>query len=79
MILGDKGAMDDVLYGDVKAAGMAHVLAVSGLHVTALATAVFWLLNKLRLNRKISFAVVLVLTFSTLRYVLLLRRQYERS
>lgn len=63
LILGDKGAMDDVLYGDVKAAGMAHVLAVSGLHVTALATAVFWLLNKLRLNRKISFAVVLVLTF----------------
>lgn len=62
LILGDKRGMDDALYDDVKASGLAHVLAVSGLHVTALATAVYLLFSKLRLNRKIAFAIVLVLT-----------------
>lgn len=64
LILGDKSGMEDDLYDDVKASGLAHVLAVSGLHITALATAVFWLLKKLKLNQKASFLAVAAMTFA---------------
>lgn len=63
LVLGDKRGIDDLLYGDIQASGLAHVLAVSGLHITTLATAVYWLLRKLRVNAKIALPVVLVLTF----------------
>lgn len=63
LILGDKDGMDAELYSDVQASGLAHVLAVSGLHVTALASAAMWALRKLKLNAKVGFVVILVLTF----------------
>ena len=46
LILGDKFGIDDNLYDGIKASGLAHVLAVSGLHVTALASAILALLKK---------------------------------
>ena len=39
LVLGDKFGIEDNLYDGIKASGLAHVLAVSGLHVTALASA----------------------------------------
>lgn len=63
LILGDKDGMDERLYSDVQASGLAHVLAVSGLHVTALASAAMWALRKLRLNAKAGFVIILALTF----------------
>lgn len=63
LILGDKRGMDDTLYDSIKNSGMAHVLAVSGLHITALASALYWLLKKLKVNSKASFIVVMALTF----------------
>lgn len=63
LVLGDKRGVDDSLYEAVQASGLAHILAVSGLHVTALAGAVMWLLRKCRLDGRISFVAVLALTF----------------
>lgn len=63
LILGDKFGIDDTLYDGIKASGLAHVLAVSGLHVTALATAILALLKKTRLKPAISLSIVGVLTF----------------
>lgn len=63
LVLGDKFGIDDNLYDDIKASGLAHVLAVSGLHVSTLAGALYFLLKKLKVNPKISFVAVLILTF----------------
>lgn len=63
LVLGDKRGMDGGLYDNVKASGLAHVLAVSGLHISTLATAVYFLLKKLKVNPKASFFIVLSLTF----------------
>lgn len=63
LILGDKSTLDRGAYANIKASGLAHVLAVSGLHITALASAIYFLLKKLKVNPQISFVIVLVLTF----------------
>lgn len=63
LMLGDKTGIDDGLYNDVAASGLAHVLAVSGLHITALSTALYFLLRKIKVNTKVSFVIVTVLTF----------------
>ncbi len=63
LVLGDKTGIDDTLYSNIQASGLAHVLAVSGLHVSTLATAIYFLLKKLEVNPKISFVIVFVLTF----------------
>lgn len=62
LVIGDKRGIDDLLYGDIQASGLAHVLSVSGLHITALATAVYWLLGKFKVNKKIAFLVVVALS-----------------
>lgn len=63
LVLGDKRGMDHGLYDNVKAGGLAHILAVSGLHITAVAGAFYWLLKKLKVKPKISFLIVNTLTF----------------
>ncbi|MDE6060267.1 MAG: ComEC/Rec2 family competence protein [Clostridia bacterium] len=63
LILGDKRGIDDDLYDNISASGLAHVLAVSGLHITTLAAALYFLLKKLKVNPKIAFVIVTVLTF----------------
>ncbi len=64
LVLGDKAGMNKQLYDNVKASGLAHVLAVSGLHVTTLSSAIYFLLKKLKVNSKIAYVVVLILTFA---------------
>lgn len=68
LVLGDKSGMDSSMYNDIKASGLAHVLAVSGLHVSTLATALYFLLKKLKVNPKVSLIVVIL---STLFYSML--------
>ncbi len=43
LLLGESGAIDREERDDVRGAGLSHVLAVSGLHVTLLAGALVWL------------------------------------
>lgn len=63
LVLGDKSGIDTNMYDDIKASGLAHVLAVSGLHVSTLATALYFLLKKLKVNPKISLVLVVASTF----------------
>ena len=42
--------------------GVAHIFAVSGLHIGFLATAVYFILNKLKTNRYLSFTITLFAT-----------------
>lgn len=63
LVLGDKFSMDDELKENVQTSGLAHVLAVSGLHVTTLATALYFVLKKLKVKPKVSLVVVTILTF----------------
>ncbi len=62
LVLGDKFGMDEDLQESVQVSGLAHVLAVSGLHVTTLATALYMVLKKLKVKPKVSLVVVTILT-----------------
>jgi len=60
MLLGysDELAEDD--YSAFQRAGVAHIMAVSGLHVGILSMALVWLLNRLRMRKKWQIPVVAV-------------------
>lgn len=42
--------------------GVAHIFAVSGLHIGFLATAIYFILNKLKINRNLAFIITLFAT-----------------
>jgi len=57
MLLGDRSGLSEGAYDDLKDAGLAHVTAVSGLHISFLVTA----LGFLRLNRRRTAAITIPL------------------
>lgn len=61
MIFGEKRYLDGNTRSALYRTGIGHVLAVSGLHVSIIAGLIMLLLNRLRVNRFLSFAVVNVL------------------
>lgn len=62
LLLGDKSALSDEEYAAFKDAGIVHLLAVSGLHVSILAEALHLFFRKLlRIPRKVVFGVMLPL------------------
>ncbi len=63
LLLGDKFGMDDELRQGVTASGLSHVLAVSGLHITTLSTALYFILRKLKVKPWVSLIIVVALTF----------------
>ncbi|MEG2688350.1 MAG: ComEC/Rec2 family competence protein, partial [Clostridia bacterium] len=63
LLIGDKFGIEAQLNNEIKATGVAHLLAVSGLHVSALAGALYFLLKKLKVKPKARFVVVTILTF----------------
>lgn len=63
LVTGDKFGMADDLKDEIAASGLSHILAVSGLHITTLATALYFVLKKLKMKPVVSFAVVTALTF----------------
>lgn len=62
LLLGDKRAIAGDAYDDIAASGLAHVLAVSGLHISAIAAALYFILKKLKVNPKISLVIVTAVT-----------------
>jgi len=62
LILGDKRGIDEGLYTNIAASGLAHVLAVSGLHISLLSSALYLILKKCKVNAKVSLIAVLLLT-----------------
>ena len=61
MIFGEKRYLDSNTRSALYRTGIGHVLAVSGLHVSIIAGLIMLLLNRLRVKRFVSFAVVNVL------------------
>lgn len=61
LLLGDRSMLPDDLVEQFNMAGVAHLLAISGLHVTCLAFALDYLLRKMRCPSRITFAVVTTL------------------
>ena len=59
LITGDRSGMDETVRDNYRAAGVSHLLALSGLHVSVLLGGLEWLLRKLRLSRKASFFLTL--------------------
>ena len=51
VLLGDKNLMDDEIKSNFKAIGISHLLAVSGLHASVIATAIFALLQMTKLSK----------------------------
>jgi competence protein ComEC len=60
MLLGDKSGLDEETYGAFKDTGMAHVLAVSGLHAGILIAFIYYLLRLLRAGRNLRLILTLV-------------------
>ncbi len=59
MLIGDKQGMDELTYTAFKDTGMAHVLAVSGLHAAILIAFVYNLLKLLKAGRKLRLIITL--------------------
>lgn len=64
MLTGDRSNLDETIYEDFKGAGVIHILAVSGLHISVLMGVISWLLKKMKVNKYanllIIFAVLLL-------------------
>ena len=57
ILTGDKTEISDEFYSDVRFTGMAHVMAVSGLHISIICSSVVSLLLRLKLNKKFSYFI----------------------
>ncbi len=58
MIFGEKQYIDDNTRTALYRSGIGHVLAVSGLHVSIIASIVMFIMRKLKVNKFISFGVI---------------------
>ncbi len=71
-VTGDRSVISDSLSRSLSRGGVSHIASVSGLHVSAAAFAVLWILKKLRLPRPLSAAaaaafIALFIVFSGMR------------
>lgn len=60
VLLGDKHFLDDEIKSDFKEVGISHLLAVSGLHTSVIATVVFMLLQATKLPKKWAYLLTCV-------------------
>lgn len=60
MITGNKQNLSDKFYSQIKYDGMAHVLAVSGFHISIICFTLVELMRKLTLSKKLSYTVGLL-------------------
>ncbi len=63
ILTGDKSEISDEFYSNIKSTGMAHVLAVSGLHISIICSSVVMLLLKLKVHKKFSYFIGLLIVF----------------
>ena len=64
ILLGDRKDIDDITMLDYRNSGIAHILAISGLHISLLFAICFGLLKKLGLNRYAAGGVSFIIIFS---------------
>lgn len=58
MIFGEVSSVNDVVYDVFKGTGIAHLLAVSGFHISVIIAAICFVLKKLKTNKKLEFCIV---------------------
>ncbi len=58
LVLGDKSGLDEVWQDNISVSGFAHILAVSGLHISVISAVLFYLLRKMKVSPKIALLVV---------------------
>ncbi|MEZ4357326.1 MAG: ComEC/Rec2 family competence protein [Eubacteriales bacterium] len=63
MLLGDTSSISDDVTSSFSTAGISHIVAVSGLHIGFLAAILVWLLGLLKVGKKISFAVEILILY----------------
>ncbi len=63
MMTGDDSRIDPRIVNAFRNTGIAHILAISGLHLTLLAGAVTWFLRRFLINRKIIAAIVIAVSW----------------
>ncbi|MBR4236734.1 MAG: DNA internalization-related competence protein ComEC/Rec2 [Clostridia bacterium] len=61
VLLGDRSALSDETYEDFSRVGISHLIALSGLHVSAIAFMLDWLLKKLKLPRNARYIFIIVI------------------
>lgn len=68
MIFGEKRYLDENIKISLYRSGIGHILAVSGLHISVIASMVMLIMNKMKVNKFISFGIMnlLLLLFITL-------------
>ena len=59
LTIGDKSDISFKLYNDFRISGAAHLMAISGLHLTAVSSFLLFLLEKLRVKDKLSFIITI--------------------
>ena len=63
LLTGDKYAVDDSVYRNYRVSGVAHVLAVSGMHVGFLVIFIEWVFKKFRFKRLTRILTLIPITF----------------
>lgn len=58
MLFGDKEGLSENLEDSFSYAGISHILAVSGLHVGVLASAILFILKKIKMNKYVRFEIL---------------------
>ena len=63
VITGDRSGISDETYSLVKKSGVAHMIVVSGMHLSIICSAVMWLLRRTLPNRFAQCGAMLLITF----------------
>lgn len=66
ILLGNRGLISDVTARDFSRAGVSHILALSGMHLSVIMGALMFILKKLGINRK---AIAIILSLIALMYM----------
>lgn len=66
LVAGDKSYLSDEFYSNVKGAGVAHVMVVSGMHLSVIVSLFLYLINKLLYNRFLKAVIILFVTISVM-------------
>lgn len=61
MLLGDKGLLSPAIKELYKGVGIAHVLAISGLHISVIAGVLWWILKKIGLGKSFQSIFVMIM------------------
>lgn len=63
MIFGESSVLNDDVYSVFKDSGIAHLLAVSGFHISVIVAFLSFVLNKLKTNKYLKISIIAVILF----------------